>query len=135
MKIVLAVLAFAGGTCSALGIWFPRFQAHWKGAHVPCGPISCAGAGLFFVSLAVAFLWPRALADRHAVWLILPIVLSWAVLAVGYAIDVRAYARVSGRQPATSRRGLDRAAQPAWLFVAFAVFFLIVILWNMWFRP
>jgi hypothetical protein len=126
---IFPIFAIVGGIYAALGIWFPRLRAHWKGSRIPCGPVSCAGFAVFFISLGLCFLVGDAIPERHRIWLFFPVMLSWIVGAIGYALDSRAYARSS---PESSTPQTSRGVQPerrAWFFVAFGVFFLIMVLW------
>ena len=63
------------------------------------------------------------------VWLFPPVVVSWIVLAIGYALDSRKYARItpSTTPQRTSDLGLQ---QRGWVFVAIGLFFLIMVLWT-----
>jgi hypothetical protein len=130
MQKIFSIFAVVVGIHAALGIWFPRFRAHWKGTHMACGPVSCAGFALFFIGLGTVFLVGDAVPERYRMGLILPVIVSWLLAAVGYALDSRAYARSSPEPstPSPSRPGAH-AEQRGWLFVAFGVLFFVMVLW------
>ncbi len=131
MKAIFPILAILGGVYSALGIWFPRIRGHWKGTRMPCGPVSCTGFAAFFIGLGTDFLVGDAVSERYRIWLFLPVILSGIVVAIGYALDSRNYSRSSPESLTVTQRKSDaRAEQRGWFFVAFGVFFLIMVLWT-----
>src|SRR2546430_42383 len=81
MNAIFPVLAILGGVYSALGIWFPRLQGHWKGTRMTCGPVSCAGFAAFFIGLGTDFLVGDTVPERYRIWLFVPVILSWIVVA------------------------------------------------------
>ena len=131
MKAIFPILAILGGVYSVLGIWFPRLRGHWKGTRMTCGLVSCAGIAAFFISLGADFLVEDAVPERYRIWLFLPVILSWIVVAIGYALDSRNYARSSPASLTVPQRKSDVVAgQRGWFFVAFGFFFLIMVLWT-----
>jgi hypothetical protein len=130
MQKILPIFAFAAGIYAALGIWFPRFRGHWKGTKMTCGPVSCAVFALFLIGIGTVSFVGDAVQERHRIWLLLFIIVSWILGAIGYVLDGRTYARISPQPsiPSSARRGF-RPEQRGWLFVAFGVSFLIMFLW------
>ncbi|SRR5260221_8839002 len=130
MKTIFPILAMIGGVYSALGIWFPRLRAHWKGTCMTCGPLSCAGFALFFISLGACFLVVDSVPERHRIWFFFTVMIGWILGAAGYALDARANSRNSraatfGPLPQRSFRDDQRG----WFFVAIGVFFFLMVVW------
>src|SRR5208282_5934692 len=90
-KVVFPVFAIGIGATSGLGIWLPRFRAHWKGTQITCGRLSCAGGALSFVGVGVAFLAVDSVPEPHRIWSSLPVVMGLVLCAVGYALDASAH--------------------------------------------
>ena len=130
MQKIFPIFAFAAGIYAALGIWYPRFRGHWKGTRMACGPVSCAGFALFLIGIGTVSIAGDAVQERHRIWLILFIIVSWILGAIGHVLDSRTYARSSPRPLilSSSRRGF-RSEQRGWIFVVFGVSFLILFLW------
>ena len=90
-NVIFPVFAIGAGIFSAFGIWFPRFRCHWKGTRMACGPLSCAGFALFFISMGVVFLAVDLVPERHRIWFAFPAIIGWILGAVGYSLDVRSH--------------------------------------------
>lgn len=90
-KVIFPVFAIGAGIFSAFGIWFPRFRGHWKGSRMACGPLSCAGFALFFITGGVVFLTADLVPERHRIWFAFPGIIGWILCAVGYNLDARSH--------------------------------------------
>jgi hypothetical protein len=95
MKLVFAILATIAGAYCALGIWFPRFRAHWKGTGMTCGPVSCAGFALFLLSFGATLIFVESVPERYKGWFFYLVVIGWILGAIGYVLDRRAHSRTS----------------------------------------
>src|SRR5260370_42151578 len=84
-----SILFIGVGVLCGLGVFFPRFRAHWKGTRVVCGPIGCAGFGLSFISLGVTRFFSDSLSERHRDWLVWSFLAGWIVAIIGFILDRR----------------------------------------------
>jgi hypothetical protein len=134
MRTVIAVLAIVCGVFSALGIWFPRLRAHWKGTSMVCGPVTCAGGAVFFLSLGTVFLCVEAVPERYRTWFALPVIIGWILGSIGRMLDARAQSQSAPSLSASQPRAGLFAMQRDWAFIAVGVIFLILTLWSIVFH-
>jgi hypothetical protein len=124
------IVAVAAGAYGLLGAWFPRFRGRWKGSDRVVAPLSSAGFGLFFLCLGLAALCGGSTPRPVGKVLVVLAVSGWILVFVGAALDARTRSRSSFRLPDEPR---VRSAEEnrAWLFIAFGVCFLSIILWML----
>jgi hypothetical protein len=131
MKMISPILMILCGVLAALGIWFPRLRAHWKGTRIPCGPLSCSGFALLFIGGGVVFLVIDSISEGDRIYFGFPAIVGFILAATGYAIDTRANSGSSVGMPATPspRRGGSHGEQRIWIFAVFGILFFLMFLW------
>jgi hypothetical protein len=89
MVKLIGIPMIAAGVFAALGIWLPRLRARWRSTRTVCGPVSCAGFALVFMSMGFAFLCAEAVPQGQRNWFGLPMILGVMLVLVGGARDRR----------------------------------------------
>jgi surface polysaccharide O-acyltransferase-like enzyme len=130
MQKIMPLLAVAAGLYSALGIWFPRMRLKWKGTQVSSGILGCVGFALFFISIGAIFLVADSIPERQRIWIILPPMFGWILVALGYALDMRTNSRrTSTLFPVLSQPQPDsRREEQGWLLFGIGIVFLVIVL-------
>lgn len=81
MKMISPILMILCGVLAALGIWFPRLRAHWKGTRIPCGPLSCSGFALLFIGGGVVFLVIDSISEGDRIYFGFPAIVGFILAA------------------------------------------------------
>jgi hypothetical protein len=86
-ELIVGALLVGAGVFAALGIWFPKLRAQWKGTTIRIGRMTSAGFAFAFVSIGLVFLAWDAISEHSRIWFPVAFMVGFIAVIAGAAIE------------------------------------------------